>query len=300
MKKNNFNKITENIYYINVVLLVIKIYYSISEIFIIPNFISKLITFYILATFSLNLLINTYRKKYGLKTILIEYVIVFLASYSSLVSKDFNILLSCFLIIGIKDVDLKKTLRIILKINVIMILIHFILYILAWSFNSENLVVKCNADGEKRYCFFLNNPNQLSIILFSTYSTYIYLKYKNIKLRDYVIGLILCIFIYVFPKSRTSSIIAMLFIVFIAISKIDNENVKKIIQYIARYLFIVIFIITFIFIIKFDDIRQYKFIWKIDTILSGRIWHTNLAFENYGLTLFGQNINYEQVMKYDK
>ena len=29
MKKNNFNKITENIYYKNVVLLVIKIYYSI-------------------------------------------------------------------------------------------------------------------------------------------------------------------------------------------------------------------------------------------------------------------------------
>ena len=37
MKKINVDKITENIYYINVVLLVLKIYYSISEIFIIPN-----------------------------------------------------------------------------------------------------------------------------------------------------------------------------------------------------------------------------------------------------------------------
>lgn len=300
MKKINVDKITEKIYYINVVLLVLKIYYSISEIFIIPNFISKLITLYILSTFALNLLINTYRKKYGLKTILIEYAIVFISIYSSLVSKDFNILITCFLIIGIKDVDLKKTLRIILKINAIMLLIHFVFYIITWIFNAENLVVKYNADGDKRYCFFLNNPNQLSIILFSTYSTYIYLKYENIKLMDYIIGLILCIFIYLFPKSRTSSIIAMIFIGLIAISKVDNKIIKKIIYCTSKYLFIAICIITFIFIIKFNDLRKEQFIWKIDTILSGRIWYTNLAFENYGLTLFGQNINYEQVMKYDK
>jgi len=300
MKKINLDKLTENIYYTNVILLVLKIYYSISEIFVVPNFVSKLITFYILGTFLLSLIINTIRKKYDLKINIIEYLVVILAFYSSLVSKDFNIILTCFLIIGIKDVDLRKTIEIILKVNVIIMSIHIVLYTFAWIFKIGNLELQYNSDGEPRYCFFLNNPNQFSIILFGAYSAYVYFKYEKIKPRAYIIGLILSIFIYLFPKSRTSSIMSLLFVVLIAISKIDNKIIKKIIYFIAKYLFLIIFIFTLIFVTNFDNLKKNKFVWKMDTMLSGRIWHTNLAYKNYGLTLFGQNIDYDKVVKYDK
>ena len=60
-------------------------------------------------------------------------------------------------------------------------------------------------------------------------------------------------------KFKTSSIIAMLFMGLIAISKVDNKIIKKIIYCTSKYLFVAICIITFIFMIKFDDLRQYKF-----------------------------------------
>lgn len=295
----------EKIYYSNLILLMIKIYYSISDIFHIPNILSKIITFYIILSFCITLFLKiidrnknyTFLKK-------VTYCIIFiLCIYSSYIADDYNIVLSYFLIIGIEDVDLKKVLKIIFRMNILFIAIHIIAYCINLGLNFMEISTYYTSTNEIRYNCFLGHPNEFSIILFSTYSIYIYLQYENLHFYHYLYGLALCAFIYFVPKSRTSAIITMIFMILIFLSKLNKSFINYLLKWIAKYLFPVLSILTLIFLTqfnKFDD-KTNEFLGKVDTLLSGRIWYSERTYEEYGSTLLGQRIEYdEETLMYNR
>lgn len=296
------NLITTRIYYINLILLLLKIYYSVSDIIILPNIISKAITFWVIASYMFILLIKTISHRFSKKQCIGYYLILILCFISSIITKDYNIILSYLVVICIKDIDLKKVLKIIIIVNVTMILLHIFLYICNLIFKLKNVRVYYNNESNIRHNFLLGHPNYFSSIVFWTYASYVYIKYDKIQIIDYILGFVLAIFIQILPKSRTTVIAFAIFILLIFISKLNKNITNLLLKIVAKYIFIVcsITIITCIVTYKYMNTESYSTIKKMDTLLSGRIWYSQLAYEKYGCTIIGQFIDYVKPEKHNK
>lgn len=295
-KMEKANSIATKLYYTNLILLILKIYYSVSDIIAIPNILSKAITFFIIASFMCILLIKTLSKRFSKKENIIYYSILAICFFSSIVSRDFNIVLSYLLVICIKDIDLKEVLKIILKVNVVMLLIHICGYILNLIFQFKDVVTYYTDDGSVVHNFLVGHPNHFSIILFWTYATYIYLKFENINYKDYALGVILGIFAYVFPQSKTTAIAIGIFICLIIVAKLNKEKINELIKLGSKYLFIIFTISTIVVIVpyRYLDEKITDVIDQIDVVLSGRILYPHAVYKKYGFTMIGEFVDYKE------
>ena len=120
----NINK--NNLYYISVILLSLKIFYSTSQIVTIPDILSKVITL----TIIILMLMKIYLEKYTLKQWKYILPIILITGYTSIRINEYNIVLTTLLAIGIKNVDLKKILKIIVYLNLFILALHIITYLI--------------------------------------------------------------------------------------------------------------------------------------------------------------------------
>ena len=128
MRENNMlkNINKNNLYYISVILLSLKIFYSTSQIVVIPDILSKVITL----TIIILLLMKIYLEKYTLKQWKYILPIILITGYTSIRINEYNIILTTLLAIGIKNVDLKKILKIIVYLNLFILALHVITYLI--------------------------------------------------------------------------------------------------------------------------------------------------------------------------
>ncbi len=120
----NINK--NNLYYISVILLSLKIFYSTSQIVTIPDILSKVITL----TIIILMLMKIYLEKYTIKQWKYILPIILITGYTSIRINEYNIVLTTLLAIGIKNVDLKKILKIIVYLNLFILALHIITYLI--------------------------------------------------------------------------------------------------------------------------------------------------------------------------
>ena len=128
MRENNMlkNINKNNLYYISVVLLSLKIFYSTSQIVTIPDILSKVITL----TIIILMLMKIYLEKYTIKQWKYILPIILITGYTSIRINEYNIVLTTLLAIGIKNVDLKKILKIIVYLNLFILALHIITYLI--------------------------------------------------------------------------------------------------------------------------------------------------------------------------
>ena len=128
MRENNMlkNINKNNLYYISVILLSLKIFYSTSQVFAISGILSKIITLIIIIL----LLTKIYLEKYTLKQWKYILPIILITGYTSIRINEYNIILTTLLAIGIKNVDLKKILKIIVYLNLFILALHVITYLI--------------------------------------------------------------------------------------------------------------------------------------------------------------------------
>ena len=128
MRENNMlkNINKNNLYYISVILLSLKIFYSTSQIVTIPDILSKVITL----TIIILMLMKIYLEKYTIKQWKYILPIILITGYTSIRINEYNIVLTTLLAIGIKNVDLKKILKIIVYLNLFILALHIITYLI--------------------------------------------------------------------------------------------------------------------------------------------------------------------------
>ncbi len=233
-----------NLYYISVILLAIKIYYSTSQIFQIPNILSKIITLVIIIL----LLTKIYLERYTLKQWKYMIPIILIAGYTSIRINEYNIILTTLMIIAIKDVDFKKILKIIVCTNVFMLSIHIVIYLIYLYTNPDFIMFYYAKDGTVRHSFMLGHPNYVSLIIISTYLAYLYLIYDDKRdIMKYIVGILLMVLLGITTRSRTSMLIVGLIMVLFFISKINIkvELKNKIFQKAGKFAFIAFSILIF-------------------------------------------------------
>ncbi len=224
--------------------------------------------------------------KENIKRLIVYAIIIFLALISYASSKMTDYLSLVLLVIGAKGIDIKKIVKVCFSFYAITLGVHIIAYIITMLVDPASIEI-VHRDEVERYSFFLGHPNSFAAILAWTNIMYLYLRYDKLKIRDYILTILVALFIYFVPNSRTSAILLIVFIIMILMFK---KNIRFIIK-LGRF---AIPVLAVTMIALFLVYNMSPIIDKLDGILNARIKLGLAIYENYGTTLFGEYIPFGQ------
>ena len=224
--------------------------------------------------------------KENIQRLIVYAIIIFLALISYASSKMTDYLSLVLLVIGAKGIDIKKIVKVCFSFYAITLGVHIIAYIITMLVDPASIEI-VHRDEVERYSFFLGHPNSFAAILAWTNIMYLYLRYDKLKIRDYILTILVALFIYFVPNSRTSAILLIVFIIMILMFK---KNIRFIIK-LGRF---AIPVLAVTMIALFLVYNMSPIIDKLDGILNARIKLGLAIYENYGTTLFGEYIPFGQ------
>ena len=276
-------KKVELLYFLAICMLLIR---SILQVSTLINISSSSIFFDVLLFTAYALLFIKIIYKESIKNLIIYAIIISLAIFAYIHSKMTDYLTLVLIVIATKDIEIRKIIKFVFVFYVIALAIHIIAYLITMFIDSSSIQV-IHRDDIKRYSFFLGHPNSFAAILAWTNIMFLYLKYEKLKAWDYIVTILVALFIYFVPNSRTS---AILLIVFIAMILLFKKNIKIIIKF-GKISIPLIAIIMFGLFLAYN---MTPIIDKIDGILNARIKLALAIYENYGISLFGVYIPFGQ------
>lgn len=269
--KNNLSRIT---YYLAYSLMIIA--YLCSRFSIINNnkqFINILMLILLLLTFIIQ------GEKYNFKTI-IMFMLVFICFLIPYTINGNNMLIIALLfIICSKNIMPDKFIKfdMILKISLTIIIIA------SWKLDIITEVIMSRADGTIRHSLGFVHPNGLGKVMFCICAEAIYLNFKNMKPKEYILIIIAFLISNFICDCRAATIAMIALIIMQKTQKKHNMLLKKIIIYLPLILTIISFISAVLFIKNPNN----EILININELTSGRIKCAADFISNYRLNLFG-------------
>ncbi len=201
------------------------------------------------------------------------------------------VFITFLIIIASKNIELKKILKVMCVTLSALLLTLVLVYLVAYIFDAELLhynIRKVEGTDQVRHTFFFKHANVFSSILCWTYFMYLYYKYEKIGALDKIILCLIALFIYIFPNSRTTAIIMILFLFVLWGYKKFKDT--KIMMFIIKNIWIICILVSIVCL----ALHENTVVQKIDTILSGRINAGYYAYNIFGITWFGRKfpVNY--------
>lgn len=228
--------------------------------------------------------IKTYSIKQRKNVILLTTLVLII----SIVSKNRTILQIFLLILGMKDINFKKIARAIFWLELILLSLTVFASVTGII---ENRIITRTGETVIRYSLGFKDCKYPAIILWSISILYLYLKKEKIKLYEIIILLISNIIMYKVTDSRNELICSVIPIILMPlIVKVNKEKLNKIIYYTSKYSMSILFIMFFIMTLMYGNKAPGSI--EINKALSGRLYLTNKAMQNYGVTLFGSHIKW--------
>ena len=236
-----------------------------------------------------------FMQKYNIKQFFLCLILAVITRYTDSKTYMFMMLPDFFLIAATQDVDFKKTISIVYKIEAAIIGVHVVLYPIMYFFNRSALRFSIRG-GETaiRHQFMLSHANIFSMLLLWTILGYIYVNYEKLdKLR--IIGCwLVYVFFYLFTDSNSGLIILTAITVLLLLKNTIGDKVDGVVTFLARYLYLILFVaFDFMMIIFPYTNGTAREIWLvIDDFFTGRPKYGAYAYYLQGFTLFGQSIHF--------
>ncbi len=223
--------------------------------------------------------------KINIKKVLILYLVILLATITKIVTGTNTILIMCLLIIGCRNIELKKIIKYDLCIKIPFLVIVCILYFL--DLTNVNLHYR---NGIVRHSMGFSNPNVFSTFILAIVVEYLYLRDKKINIRDFIIaiGAIFVIDYYADSRTQILSLVAVTILLFV------NKNTKKIlfnnkiVNFITANIFIILAIASLMLTYSYRQGNEK--IYVLNEIASGRIRRMAEISEKYDINLFGNKL----------
>lgn len=243
--------------------------------------------FVIIMSFSLILKLKDI-KKVNIRNSIIISILCILIIYSTIVNKTES---SIILIVGYMFIlsDCKK--EDILRCYTYGIFCTIFITIIAWK---VGLVDDINSRG-RLFIGFNFSTFGANLFLHGCLAFVAYKK-ENIKLFEWIIIEIINIYIYV--KTNTLAVFALMILLFVAYYILKNEKVKSFItkndtiSFIISHLGILLAIFTILLQINYNMHSTQKFWKRLNTFTSGRLSYGKVAFETLDIKLLGQKLNW--------
>lgn len=223
-------------------------------------------------------------KKYKRKTLMTIVLILFLNAITLYFSKETSLITLFLIVFASKNIEINKFIK---KDIIFKILIIVFLFILSqFGLTNEHIFYR---NGIQRFSFGFAHPNALGQIIASVIMEYIYIKQKKYNLIEIITFILLVLFIYYFPNSRTSLTLVFIVLFYKLFNKrIDEILNKKYISFIicnSWIIFTTISILIGILYIKKSNIGFF-----LDNLLNTRVRWIAYFLENYQMKLFGNKL----------
>lgn len=239
--------------------------------------------------FLYTLIVRSYTKK----ELVITALLLGFATICTLITKIEMVLFTTMALNGLKNVNIKKVIKIIFYVSVVVVAIQVVTYAFNWFFANDTIKILLTSDYQVRHYFYFSHPNIFAGIVFGMVLEWIYLYGKNIKNRyQCIVITIVAVVMYTFTISRTMLMLFGILLLGIVAIGLDKKWINVVISNLARYSFIVISTIIVLFLIFYRGNNE--FVDKLDDIFSERISVGLIAREEYGIGLFPQYIDFEQ------
>lgn len=224
-------------------------------------------------------------QKYTLGEGIVVLIISIVIIISTVTSKDTRLLFSWLFVFTSKnteiDVVIKKTYKILVIMTMIVIGLNII------GFLPDYTIYKWD---KIRYSLGFAHPNQLGLRIGQIVICHFYLNKDNLRLRDYILAILLAIFTYIVPNSQTAFIIivlvSLLSYVYLLLRRIASDLIKI-------YSYFLVSISTIVNILSiYLSTRPINnhIIESVNSILSYRFSMCYKVYSIYGITWFGNDI----------
>lgn len=230
--------------------------------------------------------------KYTRREAWIIVLIGMLSIMTFITTRRQGLLFSAIAIAGIKNIDIKKCVNIILILGGVIFALVVFRYILTNGLSNEVTSTRYIFGMEinvYKTAFGYNHANKTFLLFSILVLAFIYLNYGNISIKQWIGILVLTLGIFYYTFSRTGLIVILFSILyyFLLESKLyDNKYFKKILVSVPLLSVVVSFILPYIY--KWGKV---PFISEINKMMADRI---NLSYEFLNFfrpTLFGQNVD---------
>ena len=208
---------------------------------------------------------------------ILSFIVFIITRSKTLVYLDVFILAS-------KDIDfnkiLKHTLRV-LCITFVFVVSSYLLGAIQDVTVPRGNIIRHSYGWASPNCFILN--------IFEIVTLYLYLRKDKLKLYDYAFSFILLYVGYYFTNSRTGlymGVLLVLLFILVKYTKINKlYNKTKYLQYALPTILTISFLLL---TLAYDKYGLYN----LDARLSGRLFFTDVAIENYHIKPFGSKIDF--------
>lgn len=212
-------------------------------------------------------------------------IILLIGIVNFIVGKETTILFTAIAIATLKDIDIKKILKIMFFTRVIAFIIVIISSLLGIIPNNTIEFYREGIGFVKRMTFGYSHPNltQASFVLIAV--LYVYNYYEKIDLKRVVVLELLNYLIYYFTVSRSGFFILSIFLVYVYLMKRIkrvNKNSKRLLNATLFFSILFSFIVASLY-------GKNTIVNKMDTILTGRITYMSETIKNYQIPFFSTN-----------
>lgn len=231
--------------------------------------------------------------KYNGKQLVFSVTLLAISVLVSVFSKYQEPLIFSIFLLGCKDVEFNKIIKTYFIATIAVMIAAFIasrLDIIEDLVYIRDYVVERNSFG-------VVYPTDFSAHIFFLLCAYYYLIKDSIQKVHLLAGIIVSWIVYIYCDTRLDSITMVLLVLSIGLLRFDrifdwNNKIYLRIKRISGNLIPYIPIIGFLFMYFMSDWFQpnVTFFRLFDQLLSGRLRLGNKALEDYGLTLFGQQV----------
>ena len=231
--------------------------------------------------------------KYNKKELIKFILFLILMFITTILTKIEMFLLTGLILVSLKNIDIKKTIKTIFLVSISVVVIQSAVYLFNVIYFPEKIHYLLNSKFQIRHYLYFSHPNIFAGIVFGIIIEWVYLYgIKMKKYFKYIVIIIITIIIYILTLSRTS--LFLFIILIIGLLFIDNLKGKNnhIFNFISKYLFIIISIFTLLFLIFYNG--NLDIVNKADKLLSGRISLGLYARNKYGIPLIPQYINFDE------
>ena len=226
-------------------------------------------------------------QRYENKKILAVAALAAFALLTGIMSGRPFLLLTILVCIAIKDVDFDKVIRFLFKITLVFMIIHTILSV-TMPFLFERDLLFVHTDGLRiRYAFGFIHPNSFSIFLFNLILMWVWLNYERIRYKHILVIFATGVLAFIFSDTRTSFVLLIVLCMMLTLDKwIPKFHLA--LSFLAKGIVPVLSLLVFVLIRLF--LQGNLLVIIINSILLNRIRLGAFAYYNWGLSLFGQNL----------
>ena len=269
----------------------VKYTFDYSEIFVRTERLNSLL---LVLSVGLPVLKIVFMQRYSMLRLVVTAATALVMGASCLLGGNFLFLNGFLFILAMQDIELDKIVRLNYWFKVASIVFHVLWYIVLYVVAPESINFFYRTAGEPRHSFLMGHPNLFMAILVWTCLEFVYLNYGRLRARHIVFMWAANLAFYAFTDSNTGIVVLAVCTLLIAMDKLGRGHFSKLLTMLAKYLYAACALLFSLMAIVYTWLGPaQKAIWhQIDALLTGRMWYSAYAFDVYGFTILGRQLDF--------